>query len=123
MDFDVIAILFVIVLGWGLLVWWSLKKPDFSRIIVAGNVVIWLSYTIYLMSVLFNPELSRGGGGFAAVMMTMIISPIHVAVTRIVTYLSFKTSRDIGLVKAVLFSMAPTLIIVFFYFIWIFLDF
>ena len=111
MDLEIAAILSIIITFWGLLYWWSSNKPYYSRTIVVGNVVIWLSYTIYLMSVLFNLDLSRGGGGFAAVMMTMIISPIHVAVTGIITYLSYRFLHPSTIAKAIALSLLPVILI------------
>lgn len=96
---------------WTYLYRWS-RKFNSSKYFVGGNFIIFIFYTIALFRPLFIEDLGRGGGSFATGMYILIITPIHLLLTYIVTILFAKSEKSIKLKQGLLLIGLPLAMLV-----------
>lgn len=95
---------------------WS-KKTDSAKYLVGANFIIYLFYILLLFRPLFIEELGSGGGGFAAGMYIMILSPIHLTLTFLAVVIFNKVFSSQILGKGLLIIGLPAAALVLGFFI------
>ncbi|SFG90857.1 hypothetical protein [Pontibacter chinhatensis] len=99
---------------WGLI----LQKVSSSRVakvIVLGNVAVYIFYTLCFFKPIFDIEAGRGGGAFAAGMYIYILTPLHLLAVYF-AILIFNNFREISWLKQLLtFVVLPVMAIAFGY--------
>ena len=104
----------VIMFLWGLILQKASKNTP-ARVIVKGNIIIYLIYTFFLFKPLISTEPGEGGVSFVASLYILIIAPIHLLAVYFAV-LIFNTSGKIQWLRQILtFAILPVVSIAFGY--------
>lgn len=94
---DLFLFTVVVMSLWGLILQ-KVSRSNAAKVIVLGNIIIYILYTLYFFKPFFDTELGRGGGAFAAGMYIYILTPLHL-LTVYFAVLIFNNLREISWLK------------------------
>lgn len=99
---------------WGLILQ-KVSSSKVAKVIVLGNVAVYIFYTLCFFKPIFDIEAGRGGGAFAAGMYIYILTPLHLLAVYFAVII-FNNFRAISWLKQLLaFLVLPTMAMAFGY--------
>ncbi|WP_276497775.1 hypothetical protein [Pontibacter litorisediminis] len=111
---DLFLFTIVMMFLWGLILQ-KVSRSNAAKVVVLGNVAVYILYTFYFFKPFFDIEAGRGGGAFAAGIYIYILTPLHLLAVYFAV-LIFNNFRDIAWLKQILtFVVLPAMAIAFGY--------